>query len=129
MLVIDADPLVRLTAMRVLEPAGFTLIAVADASAALAWLAVLRADLVICDVDALAPDGSPATNAIADTDASAQLLTMFPKQRNTAGMLPIVGNALGKPFTPSELLTKVRRALAGYAPGFRRRWDPSDGLA
>jgi len=31
-------------------------------------------------------------------------------------MLPYVGNALGKPFTESELLTKVRRALVGPTP-------------
>ena len=46
-LVIDADPVVRLVARRVLEPAGFTPIAVADASAALARLAVVRTDLFL----------------------------------------------------------------------------------
>jgi DNA-binding response OmpR family regulator len=114
--VIDADPAVRLAARRVLEPAGFTLIAVADAAAALARLSVLRADLVICGVDAFAPDGRPAISAIADLDPSAPILVLFPKERDTAGMLPFLGNALGKPFTPSELLTKVRRALVGPAP-------------
>ena len=118
-LVIDADPAVRLAARRVLEPAGITLIAVADVSTAIARLAVVRADLVICDVDALAPDGTPAINAVADIDASAQILTLFPKQRDTAGMLSYVGNALGKPFARSELLIQVRRALAGYGRGKR----------
>lgn len=115
-LVIDADPMVRLAATRVLEPAGFTVIAVADVSAALARLAVVRADLVICDIDALAPGGTPANNAIADTDVSMQLLTLFPKQRDTARMLPYVVNTLGQPFTSSELLTKVRRALVEPTP-------------
>ena len=69
-LVIEADPAVRLAVRRVLEPAGFTLIVVADASVALARLAVVRADLVICDIDALASDCSPATNAIADAAPS-----------------------------------------------------------
>ena len=110
------DPAVRLAARRVLEPAGVTVIAVADAAAALARLAVLRADLVVCDIDAFAPDGRPAISAIADLDPSAQILTLFPKYRDTAGMLPYVRNALGKPFTESELLTKVRRALVGPAP-------------
>ena len=109
-LVIDADPAVRLAATRVLEPAGFTLLAVADTSAALARLAVVSADLVICDVEALAPTGTSAIDTITDVDHSVQILTLFTKQRD-AGMLPHVGNALGKPFTPSELLTKVRRAL------------------
>jgi CheY-like chemotaxis protein len=114
--VIDRDPAVRLAARRVLEPAGFTVIAVADAAAALARLAGLRADLVVCDIDALAPDGRPVISTIADLDPAAQILTLFPKYRDTAGMLPYVGNALGKPFTESELLTKVRRALVGPAP-------------
>jgi len=113
--VIDRDPAVRLTARRVLESAGFTVIAVADAAAALARLAGLRADLVVCDIDALAPDGRPVISTIADLDPAAQILTLFPKYRDTAGMLH-VGNALGKPFTESELLTKVRRALVGPAP-------------
>ena len=108
-LVIDPDPAVRLAARRVLEPAGFTLMAVADTTAALARLAVVRADLVICDVDALAPAGTPAINAITEVDPSAQILILFMKHRVTADMLPYVGNALGEPFTPSELLTKVRR--------------------
>ena len=119
-LVIDADPVVRLVARRVLEPAGFTPIAVADASAALARLAVVRTDLVICDVDALARDGSPAINAITDTDPSAQHLILFPKQGDTPGMVPYTENVLGKPFTPSELLTKVRRALVVPAPRMLR---------
>jgi|SRR5205823_12042326 len=115
-LVIDADPAVRLAARRVLEPAGFTVIVVSDAAAALVRLSVLRADLVICDSDALSADGRPAVSAIAELDPSAQILALFPKDRDTAGMLPFIGNALGKPFTASELLTKVRRALVGPAP-------------
>jgi hypothetical protein len=31
-------------------------------------------------------------------------------------MLPYLGNALGKPFTASELLAKVRRSLVGLGP-------------
>jgi hypothetical protein len=77
---------------------------------------VLRADLVICDSDALAPRGGPAISAIADLDPSAQILALFPKERDTGGMLPYLRDALGKPFTASELLTKVRRALVGPAP-------------
>src|SRR5438874_10949423 len=99
--VIDRDPAVRLAARRALEPAGFTVIAVADAEAALARLAVLRADLVVCDIDALAPDGGPVISAIADLAPSAQILTLFPKYRDTAGMLPFVGNVLGMAFSES----------------------------
>ena len=63
-LVIDADPAVRLAVKSVLEPAGLTVIGVADAAAALERLAVLRADLVICDIDPSAPDTEPGISAI-----------------------------------------------------------------
>jgi CheY-like chemotaxis protein len=108
-LVIDADPAVRLAVKSVLEPADLTVIAVAEAAAALERLAVLRADLIICDVEASTPDGKPATSAIADIDPSARILMLVPKHRDAAG-------ALEKPFTPSELLRKVRRALVGPMP-------------
>src|SRR5258708_33680600 len=49
-LVIDADPAVRLVARRVLERAGVTVIAAADRGSALARLASLKVDLVICDI-------------------------------------------------------------------------------
>jgi CheY-like chemotaxis protein len=76
-LVIDADPTVRLAATRVLEPAGFTVMAAADVAAALAWLAVVSADLAICNVEALAPTGTSAMDAITDIDPSVQILTLF----------------------------------------------------
>ena len=115
-LVIDADPAVRLAAKSVLEPGGLMVITVADARAALERLAVLRADLVICDVDALAADGRDAISAIADVDPAAQILTLVPKNQGTAGLSCCIANALEKPFTASELLRQVRRTLAGLAP-------------
>lgn len=114
-LVIEADPAVRLAIKNVLDTAGLTVIAVADVPTALERLTVLRADLVICDIDASAPDGTPAISAIADIDPTAPVLTLVPKRRDNAGSLSCAGNALEKPFTPSELLTKARRALAGSA--------------
>ena len=111
-LVIDSDPAVRLAARSVLEAAGLTVIAVADAAAAFERLAVLRADLVIWDIDASAPDGGLAISAIADLDSSAQILTLLTKHREPASGSPSIGNTLEKPFTPSELLREVRRALA-----------------
>jgi DNA-binding NarL/FixJ family response regulator len=91
-------------------------IAVPDAAAGLKRMAVLKADLVICDIGAFAPDGKPAISAIADVDPSAQILTLVPKQQDPAALLRCVGHALEKPFTASELLRKVRRALVGCPP-------------
>jgi CheY-like chemotaxis protein len=115
-LVIDADPAVRLAAKGALDPAGLVVIAVPDAAAGLKRMAVLKADLVICDIGAFAPDGKPAISAIADVDPSAQILTLLPKQQDAAALLRCVGHALEKPFTASELLRKVRRALVGCPP-------------
>jgi DNA-binding response OmpR family regulator len=77
---------------------------------------VLRVDLIICDVAASTPDGKPATSAIADIDPSAPIMTLVPKHRDAVGMSACIGNALEKPFTPSELLRKVRRALVAPVP-------------
>ena len=110
--VIDADPAVRLTARRVLEAAGFTVISVPSAAAALNRLEVLRADLVICDMDAPGPDGTTAVVALRGVDPLAQMLVLFPKHRDPAGAFSGLSNMLGKPFTASELLAKVRRSLA-----------------
>ena len=96
-LVIDADPAVRLAVKSVLEPADLTVIAVAEAAAALERLAVLRADLIICDVEASTPDGKPATSAIADIDPSARILMLVPKHRDAAGL-----------SAPSETRSKSR---------------------
>jgi DNA-binding response OmpR family regulator len=112
-LVIDADPLVRLLAKRVLDVAGFTVIAVADAGSALNLLRSLKADLAICDFDLPAPSGASAIGAIAEFDPGVRVLRLFPKDRDAGGILGSVPSALGKPFTTSELLGKVRRSLAG----------------
>ena len=119
-LVIDPDPAIRLLAKRVLMPAGITVIAVTDVAAGLRRLAALRADLIICDIEEPTHKGRSAAAAIAEFDPSVQILGAFPKHQNSAGMSPEIGNALGKPFTPSELLTKVRRLCSDI--GRRRGW-------
>jgi two-component system response regulator GlrR len=116
-LVIDADPAVRLTARRVLESAGFTVISAPNASAALHRLEVLRADLVICDIDMPGPEGGTAIAAIRSIDPLAQIVILFAKNGAPSGVLSGMSNTLGKPFTASELLTMVRRSLA--RPGQR----------
>src|SRR5262249_61729353 len=78
-LVMDADPAVRLAGKSVLEPTGFTVIAVADARAALERLAVLRADLVTFDSDSSAAGGSAAISALAHIRLSGLILRHGPK--------------------------------------------------
>lgn len=106
-LVIDADPAVRLAVRRVLEPIGVTLLAVANSRprslgsswSGRIWLSATstRSPRTACR----------RSHAIADIDASAQKLILFPEQRDTPGYAPLRRK---KPFTPSELLAQVRRA-------------------
>lgn len=116
-LVVDADPAVRLTARRVLETAGFTVISVANASAALHRLESLRADLVICDINMAGAEGATAIDTIRSVDPLAQILVLFSKNGAPSGVLSSMSYTLGKPFTASELLSIARRCLA--QPGQR----------
>jgi len=112
-LVIDADPAVRLTARRVLERAGFIVIAAADRRSALARLTSLKADLLVCDIGE-DRNGGPTLRELGSSDADMRMLVLSHKDLNSpaAG----AGDVLGKPFTESELLTSVRRCLAQPTP-------------
>ena len=120
-LIIDSDPALRLLARRVLESAGFTVIDTGDVTAALGLLSARKVDLVICDIEASEAGGKSPASIVADADPSPHILPMFSKHQNAAGVLPYMRGGLGKPFTASELLTKVRRAL-----GARRQNRGSD---
>jgi DNA-binding response OmpR family regulator len=110
-LVIDADPAVRLTARRVLERAGFTVIAAADRRSALARLASLKADLVICDIGEKR-NGGPSLRELGGSDPGMRMLVLSRKDLSSAGAAVGTSDILGKPFTESELLMAVRRSLA-----------------
>jgi DNA-binding response OmpR family regulator len=111
-LVIDADPAVRLTARRVLERAGFTVIAAADRRSALARLASLKADLVICDIGE-DRNGGPTLRELGSWDSGMRMLVLSHKERGGSPTADAVtSDILGKPFTESELLMAVRRSLA-----------------
>src|SRR5580704_19575892 len=56
-LVVDGDPAVGLTIRRVLERAGFAVIAVPDGPTALRRLASLKMDLVMCEIEMPGPAG------------------------------------------------------------------------
>ena len=115
-LLIDADPAVRLTARRVLERAGFTVIAAADRRGALARLASLKADLVICDIGE-DRNGGPTLRELGSWDSGMRMLVLSHKERGASPTADAVtSDILGKPFTESELLMAVRRSLARGTP-------------
>ena len=113
--VIDIDPAVRLTARRVLERAGFTVIAAADRRSALARLASLKADLVICNLGD-EQNGGPSLRELASSDPGMRMLVLSHKDLSTPAADAGAEDILGKPFTESELLIAVRRSLARSAP-------------
>jgi DNA-binding response OmpR family regulator len=113
--VIDVDPAVRLIARRVLERAGFMVIAAADRRSALARLASLKADLVICDIGE-EQNGGPSLRELASSDPGMRMLVLSHKDLSNPTADAVAGDILGKPFTESELLTAVRRSLARSAP-------------
>ena len=110
-LVIDADPTVRLIARRVLERAGCTVIAAANRGSALTRLASLKADLLICDIGE-DQNGGPSLRDLGNSDPGMRMLVLAPKDPSR----PVAGgeasDILGKPFTESELLRAVRSTLA-----------------
>jgi DNA-binding NtrC family response regulator len=117
-LVIDADPAVRLTARRVLERAGYIVITAAERRSALARLASLKADLVICDIGE-DRNGGPTLRELGSSDPGMRMLVLSYKDLSRPAADAGAGagaDILGKPFTESELLTAVRRSLAQPTP-------------
>jgi CheY-like chemotaxis protein len=111
-LVIDGDPAVRLTLKRVLERAGFAVIAVADGLTALRRLASLKMDLVIAETAMPGLSGEAAIAEIGRADPAARILALSDKHRELPAAPQGAVAMLGKPFTESELLSAVRRSLA-----------------
>ena len=114
-LVIDADPTVRLIARRVLERAGCTVIAAADRRSALARLASLKADLLICDIGE-DQNGGPSLRDLGSSDPGMKMLVLAPKDPSRPAASGDASDILGKPFTESELLRAVRSTLAQSTP-------------
>jgi CheY-like chemotaxis protein len=114
-LVIDADPTVRLIARRVLERAGCTVIAAADRGSALTRLASLKVDVLICDIGE-DQNGGPSLRDLGSSDPGMRMLVLSRKDLSSPAESAGAGDILGKPFTESELLAAVRRSLAQSTP-------------
>src|SRR3984893_9420527 len=114
-LVVDGDLAVGLTIRRVLERAGFAVIAVPDGPTALRRLASLKMDLVICEIEMPGPAGEAAIAEIGRADPAARILALSHKDRPIRDARHGTVAMLDKPFTKSELLSVVRRSLARRA--------------
>jgi CheY-like chemotaxis protein len=118
-LVIDDDPLTRLTIAALLEDAGYAVIAAENGEEGLALVAKHRPQLVITDMVMPRMEGSEAIRAIKRDHAEVRILAISGGGR--------IGNAdfittalelgadagLAKPFGFEELDAAVRQCLAG----------------
>src|SRR5437868_15021910 len=102
-LIIDGDPMVRLTAAGVLASAGCLVLCVHSRQDAFRYLRSIKADLAICDITE-----KEILRDICSADHEISVLDMIRK----GPLFRADSNALRKPFTASELLNAVRRCLA-----------------
>ena len=103
-LIIDGDPMVRLTAAGVLANAGCLVLCVHSRQDAFRYLSSIKADLAICDTTE-----KEILRDICSADPEISVLNMI---RKDEPLFRADSNALRKPFTASELLNAVRRCLA-----------------
>lgn len=120
-LVVDDEPVVRDGIRLLLGAAGLRAAAVADAAAALAHPAAANCRLLLCDL--MLPDSSGIEVLqklrTLRPELPVVMITGYATAENTALALDAgVSDFLPKPFTESELLAVVQRALGnpGDAP-------------
>ncbi len=121
-LVVDDEPVVLNGIRLILDAAGLRVATVADAGSALAHPAAADCRLLLCDL--MLPDCSGIQliekARAARPDLPVVMITGYGTPENTARAMEAgVSDFLYKPFTESELLTVVWRALQGEsnAPG------------
>lgn len=115
-LVIDDEPVVVAAVRMVLADAGFAVVTVADAESALAHPDLDRCRLVICDLMLPGQSGLEALVAMRARrpELPIVMITGYATPANEDLVLAAGATAyLPKPFDESELLTLVRRVLAG----------------
>jgi DNA-binding response OmpR family regulator len=125
--VVDDEPMVREVVCRYLELEGMRVHEAEDGTAALAWLASHRPDLVVLDVMLPGTDGLTLLRTLrADGDVPVILLTARAEEVDR-----VLGLELGaddyvvKPFSPRELAARVRTVLRRSGTGV----PPTDGQA
>jgi len=118
-LIVDDDESVRDYLRILLEQAGYSVIAVADGQLALAYLARVRADVILLDLMMPVVDGWTFAEAVRADQALGRIpIIVF----SAAGdpRLPGAVATLIKPSTAEELLATVERVLAGERRRNRR---------
>jgi DNA-binding response OmpR family regulator len=124
-LIVDDDASVREYLRILVEQAGYSAMPVDDGRTALAYLARMRADVILLDLMMPHVDGWSFVEAMhANRELSRIPIIVF--SGAVDGALPGVAATLVKPSTPDVLLETIERVLAGdrrRTPRFPARFD------
>ncbi len=115
-LVVDDDPVVRSSCRRILEGEGHQVRLATSAPEALAELARQACHLLLVDVIMPEYDGLYLIGNVRKDSPDLPILVMsgYPTPETIAsGQRMGATHFIAKPFTPEELITAVRKALAG----------------
>ena len=120
LLVEDEEPLRILTA-RMLELAGYTVLAAGNGEEALALLEATEASVQLVLTDVIMPrmGGRELANRLGELHPDYKIIYMSGYTDSAIavhGVLEPTVNLLGKPFTMAQLTQKVREVLDGGSP-------------
>lgn len=130
--VVDDDDQIRTLVGNVLRPAGFDVLAFADAREALVGLAEAPPDLIVCDVLMPEMDGRTFLKVVRTSDALKRVPFLFlsgveSKDEIAATLEAGADDFVGKPFHPRGLVAKIRAMLRRATLAAVER--PQDALA
>ena len=128
--VVDDEAMVRDVVARYLREAGFEVDALADGDAALRLLRRSRPALVVLDVMLPGADGLSVLREMRHTsDVPIILLTARNDEIDRISGLELgADDYISKPFSPRELVARVRSVLRRSAPDLGRKLLEFDGL-
>ena len=124
-LVVDDEPKIVQLARDYLEHAGFAVITAADGPAALHAARSSKPDLIVLDLGLPQTDGLDVTRSIRkDSDVPIIMLTARSEESDKLIGLELgADDYLTKPFSPKELVARVRTVLAPHRSIRQRRRD------
>ncbi|HXS97485.1 MAG TPA: response regulator [Candidatus Limnocylindrales bacterium] len=123
-LILDAEPLVRQTITRILDQAGFTVLAAGDVAEALRLVQSSRPDLLLTNVYVPQSSGREAASLLKKLCPGMRTLMVAGLPDEEPIMTGIAASEVmdffPKPFTAAELTAKVRQLLDDVHDGTGR---------
>jgi DNA-binding response OmpR family regulator len=117
-LVVDDDPMIREAVSDYLSSQGFTVTTVADGSAMRAVIAGHAVDLVVLDINLRVEDGIALARRLREQSAIPIVMLTGRSAESDKVMALELGadDYLTKPFSPRELLARIRAVLRRHTP-------------